>query len=70
MKTIMQRHGSIVLMLLAQFCSAILATIGRILRTGHGGDDSEARGTSEVNFLMTIEVRNEVLTIVDRSSSS
>ncbi|KAL1594614.1 hypothetical protein SLS60_010375 [Paraconiothyrium brasiliense] len=49
---IMQRHGSIVLMLLAQLCSAILATIGRVLRTGHGADDSEAMGTSEILLFM------------------
>jgi hypothetical protein len=44
----MQRHGGIALMLSAQLCSAILATIGRMLRTGHGGDDNEVMGTSEV----------------------
>jgi hypothetical protein len=41
-------HRSIILMLLAQLCSAILATIGRVLRTGHGEDDSDTMGTSEV----------------------
>jgi hypothetical protein len=43
-----QRHSSIVLMLLAQLCSAVLATIGRVLRTGHASDASDAMGTSEV----------------------
>ncbi|KAJ4359474.1 uncharacterized protein N0V89_000028 [Didymosphaeria variabile] len=46
-RAIIHRHGSIALMLLAQLTSAILATIGRVLRTGHAADDS-AMGTSEV----------------------
>lgn len=35
-------------MLLAQLCSAILATIGRVLRTGSDDTNTNAMGTSEV----------------------
>ncbi|KAL5406248.1 hypothetical protein PMIN03_007901 [Paraphaeosphaeria minitans] len=52
--TLLHRHGSILLMLLAQFVSAILATIGRILRTGHGSDFSDGMGTSEILLAMML----------------
>ncbi|KAF2790742.1 hypothetical protein K505DRAFT_282035 [Melanomma pulvis-pyrius CBS 109.77] len=49
-----QRHGGIILMLAAQACSTILSTIGRILRTGHGTDNREIIGTSEILLFMMI----------------
>lgn len=48
MSAFMHRHASILLMLLAQLCSAILATIGRVLRTGSDDTNTNAMGTSEV----------------------
>ncbi|KAF2449150.1 hypothetical protein P171DRAFT_469291 [Karstenula rhodostoma CBS 690.94] len=52
--TLLHRHTSILLMLLAQLCSAILATIGRVLRTGHGDDSNEGMGTSEILLAMSL----------------
>jgi hypothetical protein len=46
---VLQSNAGVILMLSAQICSTILATLGRVLRTnGSSGSDTKPIGTSEV----------------------
>jgi hypothetical protein len=46
---VLQNNAGMILMLSAQVCSTIMATLGRVLRTdGSSGSNAKSTGTSEV----------------------
>ncbi|KAL1794511.1 hypothetical protein ACET3X_007932 [Alternaria dauci] len=52
---ILQNNAGVVLMLLAQVCSTIMATLGRVLQTGgSSGSDTRSIGTSEILIVMML----------------
>ncbi|CAN9241729.1 unnamed protein product [Alternaria alternata] len=52
---VLQSNAGVILMLSAQICSTILATLGRVLRTdGSSGSDTKSIGTSEILIAMML----------------